>query len=219
MKKQFLCILALTTVLQTMNAQTHLEPADGAEGVPGPVPSSFVIKWASVDSAASYEYVMSNNEQCFAACPGDTRQKSTGSDTVSIEFNLIEGILYYWITRVSYIDGSTGPWSVITSFRAITPPEVEPEELIKILQNPSSDQLNIEIDWAAKPEALQISLEILSLGGQSLGPRIIIEKNSLGRYQLFDYEISLLPQGIYLASFIVDDEHGTPIVKKLVVAR
>lgn len=106
--------------LSSVHAQTHLEPENGGDGLPGIVTGSFTIKWATVDSFSIYEYIMSDNPLCFTGCPGDTRQKKTISNSVT-EFNLQEDVWYYWITRVYYLDGDTSYWSGISSFLAKTP--------------------------------------------------------------------------------------------------
>lgn len=202
-------------------AQTHLEPANGGNGVPGSITGSFIIKWASVDSVANYEYIMSSNPLCFSGCPGDTRQDLTG-DTAATEYNLQEDVWYYWITRIYFLKGDTSYWTDISSFLAQTPPEAEPDQLIKIAPNPPSDgqNLTLEIDWAVNPDAKKITLEFFTITGQTLNLTTIIEKSGNKRYQSHNLKSLNLNQGIYIAEFIVDDNPGNPnnkIIKKIII--
>jgi len=199
-------------------AQTHLEPPNGGDGIPGSIARSFVIKWAPVDSAVQYEYIVSDNPLCFSGCAGDTRQKKS-SDTTGTEYNMQEGKWYYWITRVYYLNGDTSYWSDISSFLAKTPPQPEPDEIIKISPNPSPNkEVVLKIDWATNPDANEITASIYSLMGIKLKEETI--EKAGGRYQ--DYPISFpsLNKGAYIIVFVVDNNPNNPnnkITKKLIV--
>ncbi len=197
-------------------AQTHLEPPDGGNGIPGPV-GSFVIKWSSVDSASAYEYVRSDNPNCFAGCSGDTRQ-DTVNDTTAILYNLRENTWYYWITRIYYTNGNTSNWSAISSFLAKTPEAVR---IVKIALNPLSDKtIIVNIDWLVNPDAKKISFELYSISGHKIVTKQFIEKNNASRYQSYDLSFNTIPKGLYIAVFIVDANPNNPnnkIIHKIIV--
>lgn len=216
--KQWCYIVIFVFLCANSYAQQHLVPSNGENGKPGPITSSFVIKWASVDSAVQYEYIVSDNPLCFNGCPGDTRQKET-SDTTATEYNLQEEKWYYWITRVYYLNGDTSYWSGISSFLAKTPPQPEPDEIIKISPNPCpNNEVVLKIDWATNPNANEITASIYSLAGIKLKEETI--EKAGGRYQ--DYLVSFpsLNKGTYIVVFVVDDNPNNPnnkITKKLIV--
>ncbi|MBW8051494.1 MAG: hypothetical protein FVQ77_14380 [Cytophagales bacterium] len=197
-------------------AQIHLEPPDGKDGVPGPVAGSFIIKWASVDSAIAYEYVITTNSLCFVGCTGDTRQKKV-NDTTAIEYNL-ENTWYYWITRIYYTNGNTSNWSAISSFLAKTPEVVR---IVKIALNPLRDKtITLNIDWLVNPNAKKISFELYSISGHKIVTNRFIEKNNASRYQSYDLSFNTIPKGLYIAVFIVDDNPNNPnnkIIHKIIV--
>ena len=218
-KNKILTLLLLLVGITPAFAQQHLEPANGGDGIPGSITSSFVIKWASVDSAVKYEYIVSDNPLCFSGCPGDTRQRFSGTDTTATEYNMQEGKWYYWITRVYYQNGDTSYWSGISSFLAKTPPQPEPDEIIKISPNPCPNkEVVLKIDWATNPSANEITASIYSLMGIKLKEETI--EKAGGRYQ--DYLVSFpsLNKGTYIVVFVVDDNPNNPnnkITKKLIV--
>jgi len=199
-------------------AQQHLEPVNGADGSPGSITGSFTIKWASVDSVSNYEYIVSDNPLCFNGCPGDTRQRFSG-DTTATEYNMQEGKWYYWITRIYYLNGDTSYWSGISSFLAKTPPQPDPDEIIKVSPNPCPNkEVVLKIDWATNPDAREITVIIHSLLGFRLA-EVVVEKSG-NRYQ--DYPLSLPSnaKGTYIAVFIVGDNPNNPnnrITKKIIV--
>ncbi|MCH8317573.1 MAG: hypothetical protein IIA88_03615 [Bacteroidetes bacterium] len=198
-------------------AQIHLEPPNGGDGVVGPNCSSFIIKWASVDSAYTYEYVRSDNPNCFAGCSGDTRQ-DTVNNTTAILNNLQEKTWYYWITRIYYTNGNTSNWSAISSFLAKTPEAVR---IVKIALNPLRDKtITVNIDWLVNPDAKKISFELYSISGHKIATKRFIEKNNAGRYQSYDLSFNTIPKGLYIAVFIVDDNPNNPnnkIIHRIIV--
>ena len=205
-------------------AQAHLEPPDGGNGIPGPVAGSFVIKWASVDTATAYEYVMSDNSNCFSGCGGDTRPppgdppNKVYNDTIATEYNLQEKTWYYWITRIYYTNGNTSNWSAISSFLAKTPEAVR---IVKIALNPLRDKtITVNIDWLVNPDAKKISFELYSISGHKIATKRFIEKNNAGRYQSYDLSFNTILKGLYIAVFIVDDNPNNPnnkIIHKIIV--
>ncbi len=200
-------------------AQIHLEPVNGENGIPGPISGSFIIKWASVDSAIYYEYIVSDNPLCFEGCPGDTRQKTT-PDTTATEYNLQEGKMYYWITRVYYLNGDTSYWSAIpSSFLAKTPPEANPDEIVNILPNPcAKENITFKIDWYVNPKAREINISIYSVFGFKISEYNIEKENT--RYQEHKLNVTSFTKGAYVALIILDDNPNNPnnrIIRKFII--
>lgn len=216
--KQLCYIVVLILLCLNGYAQQHLSPQNGGDGIPGSITSSFSITWASVDSVATYEYIVSDNPLCFSGCPGDTRQKKT-PDTTATEYNMQEGKWYYWITRIHYTNGDTSYWSGISSFLAKTPPATEPDEIIKISPNPCPNkEVVLKIDWATNPDAREITASIYSLMGIKLKEETI--EKAGGRYQDYPVSFPSLNKGTYIVVFVVDDNPNNPnnkITKKLIV--
>lgn len=210
-------ILFYVICLSLSFAQIHLEPPDGGNGIPGPVAGSFVIKWASVDTAIAYEYVMSDIQDCFVGCGGDYRQ-DTVTDTFATVYNLQENKRYYWITRIHYNNGESN-WTFNESdFLAKTPEAVR---IVKVALNPLRDKtITVNIDWLVNPDAKKISFELYSISGHKIVTRRFIEKNNAGRYQSYDLSFNTIPKGLYIAVFIVDDNPNNPnnkIIHKIIV--
>jgi hypothetical protein len=218
MRLSYYILLLTLGITNICFAQEHLEPANGGDGLPGPITSSFIIKWASVDSASNYEYIMSDNPLCFAGCPGDTRQRSTG-DTTATEYNLQEGKWYYWITRIYYLNGDTSYWTNISSFLAKTPPQLEPDEIVKVSPNPGLNKIVVlKIDWATIPGAREITVVIQSLLGFQIA-EVVVEKSGI-RYQDYSLNLPSNARGTYIASFTVGDNPNNPnnrFTKKIIV--
>jgi Secretion system C-terminal sorting domain len=200
-------------------AQIHLEPVNGANGIPGPVTSSFIIKWASFDSILYYEYIVSDNPLCFEGCPGDTRQNIT-PDTVATEYNFQEGKMYYWVTRMHYLNGDTSYWSTVpSSFLAKTPPESNPDEIVTILPNPCvKENITFKIDWYVNPKAREMNISVYSVFGVK-----IYESNAKkegNRYQELKLDVSAFTKGSYITIFTLDDNPNNPnnrITKKIII--
>lgn len=194
----------LFLIIDPLVAQTHLAPLSGSDGVPGTVANSFIVKWASAPGAVDYEYVMSNNRQCFETCPGDTRQQKTGGDTMALEYNLIADRWYYWISRIIYEDGEMSDWSAISNFFTKTPESQG--NIVTIAPNPISDNtLNITIDWAVNIGAQYLNMQVYQISGQLIIDGIHIEKQ-LGRYQNVSIPLFFLSSGTYILKVIVDKE-------------
>ncbi len=199
-------------------AQTHLEPDNGANGISGPVTNSFIITWASVDSAASYEYIVSDNPLCFVGCPGDTRQQNV-PDTTATEYNLQEGKMYYWITRVHLLNGDTSYWTGVPSSFLAKWTEKEKDEIIKVAPNPCiNKEVVINIDWAINPKAEEISIELFSVFGIKV-KEAVVQKEST-RFQEVKIYLPAIKKGIYIAQFVIDDNPNNPnnrIVEKVII--
>ncbi|MEO0899093.1 MAG: hypothetical protein AAFY71_21960 [Bacteroidota bacterium] len=146
-------------------AQGHLYPKDQEAGIPGPERRSFVFGWEKIEGAIGYEYVLSDNRLCFAGCSGDTRQKIV-EDTFAVEEGLIEGIPYFWITRIHFANGDTSAWSFITSFQANTP---EVGSILTLTPNPSvNGDIDFELDWAAINDLAEIRISVWNTKGEQV---------------------------------------------------
>lgn len=203
-------------MMVTAQAQEHAFPVDGGLGEPGPNARSFIVGWHQVPGAVGYEYVMTDNFLCFSGCAGDTREAIV-QDTFTIEYELLSDKQYYWVTRVHFENGETGPWSLISEFWSWTPP-VEP--ILLIAPNPVVGEMSVNLDWGANPDADLLEVTILNLEGkivipvQELRPASIIRKE-----QLVLEEISL-PPGFYFIRIIAKANDGReflPLVNKFQV--
>lgn len=203
-----------------VHSQVHIAPENGGDGIPGVIPRSYEIYWAPVDSAYLYEYIISDNPACFEGCSGDTRQRES-NDTMGLEFNLQENAWYFWITRIYYENGDTTPWTTISSFLTVTPPEIiEKGQLTQIIPNPTSGSVKIKFDWGVNPDARTITLDMYSLNGLKVHETVLIEKIGNSRYQEFTLPYVIQNKGIYIAEFIIDDNPNNPnnrVIKKLIV--
>ncbi|MEX0747660.1 MAG: hypothetical protein WD275_06640 [Rhodothermales bacterium] len=194
-------VLLLTIWLASpVLAQRHLSPTHGGDGVPGTFPHSFVISWESVPRAIAYEYVLSDNPQCFSGCPGDTRQAFV-SGTTAIEFNLQEDTWYYWITRVHFEGGDVGVWTNISSFLARTPNISS--GIASVSPNPSTDQISVHVDWGIEPVARFVEMTLFDLLGRRVVGPLRLEKSS-PRFEVFRITPGGLASGIYVARFVAD---------------
>ncbi len=199
--------LLLVFVFGQLMAQIHLAPHSGTNGIPGTATNSFIIRWASEPGAVDYEYVMSNNRQCFETCPGDTRQHKTSGDTTATEFNLIADRWYYWITRVIYENGEVSDWTAISNFYTETPKNEG--KIAFIAPNPVKDKvLKITIDWATNINAQSLTLHIFNLDGNVVVPPLQIEKQ-VGRFQEVSFPLLFLASGNYFVRFVVDEKQNT----------
>lgn len=199
-------------------SQIHLEPANGGNGISGTITSSFTIKWASADSAAFYEYIMSDNPLCFEGCPGDTRKENT-PDTTATEFNLQEGKMYYWVTRVYYQNGDTSGWSGVPSSFLAKWTEKEKDEIIKVSPNPCQNKnIGLKIDWAINPKAKDINVELYSVFGVKIREELV--KKEATRFQDANIYLPFIERGVYVIHFIIDDNPNNPnnrIVEKVII--
>ncbi len=200
-----------------VNAQEHLVPPNGENGVAGPYNHSFEITWASVQGAAAYEFVVSDNPLCFAGCPGDTRQAIV-ADTTTFLFNLQENRWYYWITRIIYTNKDTTNWSNITSFLAVTPGGEG--NLAEIHPNPAvNGKIGVHVDWAINPRAEQMEINLHNSSGVKIAQQILIKNRSF-RYQDFEIDVHDQPSGLMLCIIQVDDNPNNPnnrIINRIII--
>ena len=179
-----------------LRGQVHSIPENGAKGIPGTVPNSFIIGWKPFEDAIGYEYVVSDNPLCFVGCAGDTRQAMV-TDTLAQEFNLQENTWYYWITRIIHASGDTSHWSLISSFFTESPSDSD-AKMLSIAPNPVIyPTLNLRLDWAQNPEANTVEGVIYDQNGN---PRREFSFNRLFGVRFEDIEMSIdgLPAGMYI---------------------
>jgi len=215
LKRKFFAILLIVFISGHLAAQIHLAPQSGSDGIPGAVANSFVIIWEQEPDAVDYEYVMSNNRQCFETCPGDTRQHNTGGDTIATEMNLIADRWYYWITRVIYENGEFSDWTAISNFYTKTPEGKG--EIAFIAPNPAKDKLlNITIDWATNINARSLTMQILDLNGHQIAAPFQVDKQA-GRFQKASFPVFFLPAGVFFLQIAVDENQNDRLILKMIV--
>lgn len=181
-------------------AQRHLNPPHGGIGAPGPFPHSFVIEWEEVPGAVKYEYVLSDNPQCFSGCPGDTRQDVVTS-TSAVEYNLQEDTWYYWITRVYLSETDVSVWTNISSFLAASP-EIS-THIADVAPNPAVGEASVHVDWGVNPAALFVQFTLYDLLGRRVVGPIRLDKSS-PRFEVFRISTADLSSGVYIARFVAD---------------
>jgi len=187
----FFCIL-----LGLMQAQTGRFPDTGEAGIPGTVPNSYVIGWEPVEGALGYEYVVSDNPQCFVGCSGDTRQQFV-VDTAAVEFNLQAERFYYWIIRTYFSEGDTSAWSFIFSFS--TQATDFTRRMIVPAPNPiENQQIRLRLDWAQNPEAEGVSLTLINRQGAKVRTADRTYTRQLARFDHIEWEAADLPAGVYV---------------------
>ena len=202
----FVLLLGISLSTQVVQAQRHISPPNGGNGVPGPFIHSFIIEWEAVAGAIGYDYVLSDNPLCFEGCPGDTRSAYV-TGTTADEYNLQEGVWYFWITRVYFSETEVTEWSGISSFLAETP-DVS-EQLVQVAPNPVSDRILIHVDWAASPTARFLTVTLYNTLGQRLLGPVRFEKEN-PRLEIFELPVGGLPRGVYVAQFIFDGNLNNP---------
>ncbi len=181
-------------------AQRHLHPPHGGKGAPGPFPHSFMIEWEDVPGAVKYEYVLSDNPQCFSGCPGDTRQGVVTS-TSAFEYNLQEDTWYYWITRVYFSETDVSVWTNISSFLAASP-EIS-THIADVAPNPAVGEIAIHVDWGVNPAARFVRFSLYDLLGRQVAGPLRLEKSN-PRFEVFRVPMDALPAGAYVARFVAD---------------
>lgn len=218
MKRYLIIILLL--FITNLQAQKHISPPSGADGVAGRIPGSFAIAWEAVEGAVAYAYVMTDNSNCFAGCAGDTRQAKT-TDTRTIQFGLREGIFYYWITRVYYANGDSSGWSAISNFRAVT---AGIDEVIR-LASPVVEKGVLWIDWQGISDVPQIQLRMVDMQGRQLRPnpdspiwQALRPRNGFERFSRYEIPLTGVQPGVYFIIFSLQRAKEEEIqFKKLVV--
>lgn len=216
MIKHVLSISLLLCCCLPMLAQEHAFPIDKGLGEPGPRARSFVIGWHPVPEAIGYEYVLTDNFLCFAGCAGDTRSEIV-QDTFTIEYELLIDKQYYWVTRVHFANGETGPWSLISEFWAWTPP-VEP--ILRVAPNPVVGPFQVQLDWGANPDADLLIVTILNTEGRIMSTPREIRPGSLLRKDAQVWEDVDLAPGTYILLIEAQANDGrsfTPLISKIQV--
>ncbi|TAE48135.1 MAG: hypothetical protein EAZ89_15675 [Bacteroidetes bacterium] len=214
--RYFLFLLPFVALLP-LRAQTHVAPADGDLGIPGREAHSFLLFWSRADSAIGYEYVLSDNFVCTAGCAGDTREAFV-ADTFTVEYDLIEGKTYYWITRILY-PNSASQWTLPSDFYTYTP---EQKPLAKLAPSPAqASDLRILLDWTGAYQAGSLEMQLYDPQGRSQGLPIMIERPRQGqRFQTLTPEVAGLSPGLYFAVFQPRHQEGStlrPFVQKVLI--
>lgn len=216
---KYLFLLLFSFLLASAVAQEFRLPANGDPGIPGRVPQSFVMQWGEVPGAIAYEYLLTDNSECFVGCAGDTRQQRVNSQ-FAIEFDLQEDTTYYWILQAHFADGDSTGWSVVYSFRATTPAV---ENALRLL-SPSGPEGLLLIDWGGLAEVQEIQLSLLDAGGRAVRPegnaliwQGLRPANGFERFQRYSFSLAGLQVGIYYARFALKKGNRTEwVVRKLV---
>jgi hypothetical protein len=171
-------------------------PANDSAGIAGTVPNAYLIAWSPVPGAVGYEYVVSDNPQCFVGCAGDTRQAFV-RDTAALEYDLQINHRYYWILRTYYADGDTSGWSLIYSFTT-GEPSFE-RQMVLLTPNPIQEGvIQLRFDWAQHPRAAAVTLRLIGPQGRELGSETFQPRQQLVRYGHFRWAVPGLAPGRYL---------------------
>ncbi len=187
-------VAVFLVMVSSLLAQQHAFPVNEGLGVPGPKARSFIIGWHPVPGVVAYEYVLTDNFLCFAGCAGDTRQEMV-QDTFTIEYELLPDKQYYWVTRVHFENGETGPWSLISEFWSWTPP-VQP--ILRMSPNPVIGPVTVRLDWGATPDADLLTVVMMDLQGrQVMGPVDIRPSGIIRQEERVWRDLDLRP-GVYL---------------------
>ena len=204
---RFGCFWLFTSLLlATMQAQFGRYPDNGKAGVHGTIPGSYVISWRSLPEAVGYEYVLSDNPQCFEGCAGDTRQEFV-RDTAAIEFNLAPNKFYYWILRTYFANGDTSEWTLIYSFTT-EETDFNRRMIVAAPTRVEDDVLRLRLDWAQYPEANFVDLELVSLDGKATGGLSYRTQRRLSRYQTIEWPLPHLGPGTYLVRALIGEGDG-----------
>lgn len=195
-----------------MNGENIRLPANGSLGVEGQLSNSFVIRWSPVEGIESYEYVLTDNPNCFAGCGGDTRQKKI-VDTLAVEFALQSNTWYYWIIKYNFSDSTESTWSPIFSFLATKSKESSPIiSAFPTLFSSGDHELTVELNWEANPTFSIYSFQLSAISGEFFfsSPTYIKETTSL-RFESRIIKIPNLPPGLYFIEFLLQNDGNTKI--------
>lgn len=219
MRKCFFIMLICLTV--SLQAQTHLSPPDGGDGVAGRIPGSFAVEWEAVEGAVAYGYVLTDNSDCFVGCAGDTRQGKLTNNRV-IQFGLQEGVFYYWITQVYFANGDSSGWSPISSFRAITK---EVDQVIS-MSSPAGEKGILWVDWQGITDVLEIKLRMIDINGRQLRPEPfspiwqgLRPRNGFERFTRYEIPLTGVQPGVYILIFALQRANSEEIQMKKFVVR
>ncbi|MEL7529871.1 MAG: hypothetical protein AAFN10_01110 [Bacteroidota bacterium] len=201
----FACLF-LSLSFQTAAAQLNRFPANGEDGVPSAVPNSFLIGWSPFEGAAYYEYVLTDNAQCFIGCAGDTRLEA-GADTVAVEYNLQPNRWYYWIVRIYFANGDTSEFSSIYSF--FTEQPEDQQRLLTVASNPIvGGTAKLLIDWAQNEDAFEAQINIYDQNGNPRKRETIRRGLTALRFEEVLVPISDLPSGYYFMDVLIGNQNN-----------
>ncbi|MEM6342841.1 MAG: hypothetical protein AAF927_03140 [Bacteroidota bacterium] len=201
----FACLF-LSLSFQTASAQLNRFPANGEDGVPSAVPNSFLIGWSPFEGAAFYEYVLTDNAQCFIGCSGDTRLEA-GADTVAVEYNLQPNRWYYWIVRIYFTNGDTSEFSSIYSF--FTEQPEDQNRLLTVASNPIvGGNAKLLIDWAQNEDAFEAQINIYDQNGNRRKNEVIRRGLTALRFEEVIVPIPDLPAGYYFMDVLIGNQNN-----------
>ncbi|MEL6652032.1 MAG: hypothetical protein AAFQ87_14615 [Bacteroidota bacterium] len=198
----------LLLILQSVPALAQLNrfPSNGEEGMPSAIPNSFLIGWSPYEDAIGYEYVVSDNAQCFVGCSGDTRQEYV-IDTVGVEFNLVPERWYYWIVRIHFANGDTSQFSSIYSF--FTEPPTDQSRLLTVASNPIiGNEVKFLFDWAQNDDAIEISVNLYDQQGNRRKQMKYRRGLTALRFEEVMVPIDDLPAGYYFLDVLIGNQNN-----------
>ncbi|MEM6262106.1 MAG: hypothetical protein AAGI38_06325 [Bacteroidota bacterium] len=208
--KQWVLFLVLHLSGAYALAQTPILPENGGAGIPGPVAGSFGIYWQVEPGAISYEYVLTDNPQCFVGCPGDTRQQTVGS-LGAVEFDLRDSVWYQWMVRAKFPDGDSTAWSVVSSFLTLTPELGAP---LMVFPNPAVFEINLKIDWAVATNVKEVTAVMLDEWGRVVQPQsrlsneLPLARSRFNRSNTIRFRLEGMPGGRYFLKVIQQLDEG-----------
>jgi hypothetical protein len=213
---RFVLLILLSTCLSVLG-QSGRVPANGANGVQGQYLRSFSLAWSRVPGAVKYEYLLTDNPNCFEGCAGDTRQK-IARDTTSLEFDLEQDTYYYWILRFYYDETTSSEWQPIYSFLARYE---QADAILRLYPNPVSDRiLHANVDWSVNPEFATFQAEVVDCFGKTRFKSSTIAKTPGFKNDVFTLDISTLGSGLYTCAVVLTNAAGTKyerMLKRIVV--
>lgn len=187
-------------------AQLNRFPDNGSEALPSAIPNSFLVGWSPYEGAAFYEYVISDNAQCFIGCSGDTRLAKL-VDTVAVEYNMQPEKWYYWILRIHYANGDTSEFSSIYSF--FTEQPEDQARLLTAASNPIiGSNAKFIIDWAQNEDAIEVEINIYDQNGNHRKAESYRRGLTALRFEEVLVPISDLPAGYYFMNVLIGNQNN-----------
>jgi len=191
---QFILVGLLTLFSITTNAQYEVTH--------GKYDNSYILSWTPIDSITEYEFVVTDNSNCYAGCSGDTRSELISKNEVLI-FPTYKNKTYYWRIRpvLSTYD-TTQNWSSISSFETDYKIEYEEIDFISIYPNPSIHKnSSLKIDLSDVNQNASIHYSIHDLKGNRIDQlSATIERKELDekKYYVKQIDLSSIPSGSYM---------------------
>lgn len=171
---------------------------------PGKYKNSFVLSWEKSDTVSKYEYVVSDNPECFGGCVGDTKNATVFGNEATV-FPKFENKTYYWKVRPIVQEGdSTLYWSAIHSFETNYPEEQKASTLATLFPIPNyANQLTLRIDGSMLQNNESLKAIVYDNRGNNL-IEFTITHSFESRFIDFVIPIESLSSGHYSLSIISD---------------